>query len=98
MKPTLEQAEKDVALHDSKHSPFRAGAARANYLAPDRPDIEFAVTELCRRMAAPRTDDFEKLRRLAKYLVGRPRLIMKYAFQPETDCLSIFFGQQLGWL
>eukprot|EP00969_Alexandrium_andersonii_P144720 6399556-Alexandrium_andersonii.AAC.1 len=33
---------------------FRAGAARANYLAPDRPDVAFPAKELCRRMSAPR--------------------------------------------
>ena len=28
-------------------------AARANYLSADRPDIQYAVKEICRRMASP---------------------------------------------
>ena len=44
---------------------FRALAARANYLALDRPDIQFAVKEVARRMATPRVDDWILLKRLA---------------------------------
>ena len=29
---------------------FRSGAARANYLCLDRPDLVFATKEMCRRM------------------------------------------------
>ena len=37
---------------------FRAVAARANYLAGDRPGIQYAAKELCRRMAKPRSGDW----------------------------------------
>ena len=32
---------------------YRAITARANYIAQDRSDIQYAVKELCRRMSAP---------------------------------------------
>ena len=52
-------------------------AARSNYLAADRPDIQYAVKEICRRMAKPAHSDWNKLVRLARYLKGAPRLVWK---------------------
>ena len=45
-------------------------AARANYLAADRPDIQYSVKEICRRMAKPVESDWKKLIRLARYIKG----------------------------
>ena len=48
---------------DSEHIPaqdqtaFRALAARANFLALDKPDIAYAVKEIARRMSDPRQSD-----------------------------------------
>jgi len=66
---------------------FRSGAARANYLAMDRPDISFATKELCRRMQAP--TDMAALRRVARYLKGEPRVVSFYEWQ-ETGDLSVY--------
>ena len=41
------------ALMGAEATRFRAVAARANYLSGDRPDIQYAVKEICRRMAKP---------------------------------------------
>ena len=49
---------------------FRAVAARANYLSGDRPDIQYSVKEICRRMAKPVKGDWDKLIRLVRYLRG----------------------------
>jgi hypothetical protein len=57
---------------------FRALAARASFLASDRPDIEFAVKELCRGMSSPTNREAEALKRLARYLLGTPRLVMNF--------------------
>ena len=47
---------------------FRACSARANYLAQDRPDLQYAVKEIARRMARPTGKDWILLKRLARYL------------------------------
>jgi hypothetical protein len=60
---------------------FRSGAARANYLAMDRPELAFATKELCRRMAAPTVSDAAALRRVARYLLDEPRLVYAFAWQ-----------------
>ena len=60
---------------------FRALAARANYLAADRADIQFAVKELCRGMAKPTRGDWRKIKRLGRYLIGKPRVVVNYVYQ-----------------
>ncbi len=72
------QQEEYVELDASKSSEYRALAARANYLAADRPDIQYAVKELCKSMARPTVGDRRRLKRLARYLVGKPRLVSRY--------------------
>jgi hypothetical protein len=71
-------------------SEYRARAARANFLASDRPDIAFAVKELCRGMSAPTVRDQEALKRLARYLLGKPRVVFHYAWQCAPDSLDVF--------
>ena len=60
---------------------YRAIAARANYLAADRPDLMYAVKELCRGMAKPSRLHWHKLKRLGRYLVEHRRTLMKYEWQ-----------------
>ena len=66
---------------------YRGVAARLNYLSPDRADIGYAVKEAARNMSAPRHSDLKKLRKIGKYLLGKPRLISKFAYQdmPSTN-------------
>ena len=54
-KPTAEQLATDTKLQAGKATPFRAVGARANYLAADRPEIQYASKELCRWMSDPRS-------------------------------------------
>jgi hypothetical protein len=60
---------------------FRSFAARANYLALDRPDISQATKELCRRMSAPRAADLTALLRVARYLAGAGRVVYEFPWQ-----------------
>ena len=80
--------EAEVPLTGKEATGYRALAARANYLALDRPDIQYAVKEICRCMSAPARSDLAKLRRLARYLIERPRLVVKYPFQGEHAEIS----------
>ena len=66
---------------------FRAVAARANYLSGDRPDIQYTVKEISRRMAKPVRGDWDKLIRLGRYLKGAPRCVQVYEWQGEGASL-----------
>ena len=59
--------------------------AKLNYIAQDRPDIKYITREICRLMAGPRQADLEAMKRLARYLVRRERLILKYDRQ-QAPC------------
>ena len=81
VKVSLQQLGEDEPLEASKHSPFRAVAARANYVSADRPDTQFAAKEVCRWMAKPSAVALAGLKRLGRYLEGKPRLVYAYPWQ-----------------
>ena len=80
----MEEESNSKELTGSEATRFRAVAARANYLSADRPDIQYAVKEVCRRMAKPVEGDWQKLARLGPYLRGAPRCVMEYRWQQEA--------------
>ena len=53
---------------------FRAVAARLHYLSQDRPDITFATMKLCSKMSRPDAQDLKNMKRVGRFLVGRPRM------------------------
>ena len=85
-----EGGDVDRVLSEEEAGWYRGAAARANYLGMDRIDIAFAAKELCRRMAVPRCSDLAALRRLCQYLVGAPRLVQSFAWQPAGRGLEVF--------
>ena len=69
---------------------YRALAARCNYLSQDRPDIAFSSKELCREFSVPNKSSFQKLKRLARYLAGLPRLVYVYQWQTLPEVLDVY--------
>ena len=66
---------------------YRALAARANYLALDRPDVAFATKELCRCFATPTHEAYTALKRLGRYLIGTARVVWDFSFQAPCETL-----------
>ena len=66
-----ELTSRDGAMH-------RRLVARLSYIAQHRPDVQRATKELCRHLADPRQADLKAMKRLARYLVRRERLILRY--------------------
>ena len=64
---------------------YRSLAATGNFLAQDRVDVQFAVKEIARRASDPGEADWQKLKRLALYLKGKPRAVVKYDFMKSQD-------------
>ena len=60
---------------------YRSIAARANDLSADRPDIIYAVKDLCRGVAKPTKGHWLKLKHLGRYLIERGGTIMRYDCQ-----------------
>ena len=81
VKTLAHQVQSEVVLPEREHTRFRALAARANYLAADRPDVIFAAKEVCRLMSKPTDLGMAALKRLGRYLRRRPRLVFQMPFQ-----------------
>ena len=83
-----EEEEDRERLKNQDASQYRALAARANYLVLDRLDIQYAVKAICRGMSNPTRGDLRRLRRLGRYLVGRPRCVWSFEFQDARGELA----------
>ena len=82
--------ENDMPLGPAEARLYRGVAARFNYISPDRADIAYAVKETARSMSAPKESDMKKLRRLGKYLLGKPRLVMQFKWQDAISVITTF--------
>ena len=80
----------EFVLSSEDATMYRALAARCNYLSQDRVDIAFSSKELCREFSVPNKSSFTKLKRLARYLHGLPRLVYEYNWQSFPDTLDVF--------
>ena len=84
-----EDVVEDELLERAEASQYRAVAARLNYLAPDRMDIQYAVKEAARSMSAPKKSDWAMVTRIGRYLLGRPRLVMHFKRQnPQSTIVT----------
>ena len=81
VKATKDQVDGERPLEIQKVLPYHAIVARANYLAADRPDCQFAAKEVCRWMASPTDLSLKHVKRLGRYLKGKRRLVYEYHWQ-----------------
>ena len=79
--PTLEKEEATL---------YRSLTMRAAYLLSDRADISEAVKSLARHMQAPTSYSWAKLKRLGRYLVGKPRVVYQYKPQRMYNAIRVF--------
>ena len=75
-----EEEGDDQPLVGEELARYRFVAATANFIAQDRPDVKFTVKELCRNMAKPTFTSWRKMKKLARYFKGQPRVVQKIKF------------------
>ena len=83
-------------LDEEASTSFRAVAARFLYLSMDRPECAFASKELCRQFATPTRKGVEALKRAVRFLVGMPRLVYCFDFQPHVRSLQAYVDTDFG--
>ena len=76
-----ETPDGDTPLNAVDTTSYRAISARINYLAQDRPDLGYSAKECARHMAQPCVRHKLQLKRVGRYLIRRPRLVMKFPWQ-----------------
>ncbi len=81
VKLNKEQVLGDKVLGRDKETPFRAVAARANYLAADRPECQYAAKAICRWMAAPTECSRAALKRLGRFVEEHRRVVFRFPWQ-----------------
>ena len=63
---------------------------RHPYLAQDRLDLAETARHLAQRMSEPRDFDVVPLKRAARYLVGKPKAVLRYRRQKHVDKIIVF--------
>lgn len=71
----MEVEEEAEYLSDGQSTRYRSLVARANCLALGRPDLQYACKEFSASMCKPSVSDWEALKKLVKYLRGKPRFV-----------------------
>ena len=69
--------------HEEDFARYSSVVTTANFISQDRPDVRFALKELCREMARPACASWRKLKKLAKCLRGQPRVVQKIKLDVE---------------
>ena len=79
----------EVPLEGESKQNYMTQAARGNYLCLDRPDLGFAVKETMRRLSTPSVEDEAALKKVARYLVGKPRLVSIFRYGDRCKSLIV---------
>ena len=80
----------DPKLVGEQFTLYQSVAARLNYYALDRPDLQYAVKELMRKMSCPTANDMVRLKRVGRYLLTAPRVAMYYPWTALSDTLQVY--------
>ena len=84
------QEGEDTELGRTEARLYRGVAARLNYIAPDRTDLQFSTKESARHMQTPRLSSMRLIRRIGRYLLGKPRPIMKFEWQALPSGITAY--------
>ena len=81
--------DQEEELIGEERRAYRALAARLMYVGQDNPGVQFAAKEACRRMSCPTAEDFAKVKRLVRFLLGVERVSWNYPWQHDVEVLKI---------
>jgi hypothetical protein len=86
----MENAEKfnETPLSSEQAQKYRSLAARVNFLAQDRPDLQFASRRVSKHMSTPSVGSWEMLKRIGRYLKGAARKVQHFMWSSSDEDLS----------
>ena len=91
IKQTYDEAMLDnPELDRDEQRKFRSICMRAAYLSQDRSDIQFSVKAAAREMHAPTARSWNTLKRIARYLLKYPRLVIHFTKQQMPSHIDVF--------
>ena len=74
--------EEELDREESKV--FRGVATRLKFMSLDCPDMEFPVKQCSREMAKPKRGSWKSFKKVARYLVGRTKVVWEFTWQEEA--------------
>ncbi len=77
-----EKRRRSPLLPRSRTTIYRSNVMRLNFISQDRVDLSEATKSLAQGMAKPTEAHFEDLKRVGRYLKGRPSLASRYWQRP----------------
>ena len=83
-------------LQGEELAKYQSLSARLNYLALDRPDIQYGVKELMWKMSKPNIEDVKSLKRVARYLIGVSRLGQVFHWQRRPREVDVYVDRHRG--
>jgi hypothetical protein len=84
----VDDAEEELDSDDK--TLYQSLSARLNFLSMDRADLQFAVKELMRKMSSPTAADLRALKRVARYVIGAPRVAQLFRWQRRPGNLVVY--------
>ncbi len=88
--PKKEKEEEDEELNPRDAMQFRSISARINYISADRPDVQFACKSASKYMATTTNKGWAVLKRVVKYIKGRPRLIQRFPWEGMSQDVNAY--------
>jgi hypothetical protein len=73
----------DEELDKEQAKEFRGLAARFNFLSLDCPDLQFPIKQSSRDMAKPKRGSWKGIKKSARYLLNRERVVWFFRWQDE---------------
>jgi hypothetical protein len=95
-KDEKEEPGDDEELEKGEAKVFRGLAARLNFLSLDCPDLQFPTKGCAREMARPTRGSWRGMKKLARYLVGRKRVVWEFRWQDEPRFAHVFGDSDWG--
>ena len=89
--------EDDVALDPKNHTLFRSGAGLCQYLSEFRTDMTFSTNEIMREAAKPTWNSMAKLKRLIRYIRGRPRCELAFPWSEAKAATELDIVVDSDW-
>ena len=65
-------------LSEDEAKVYVSVGALLNYIAPDRPEMQYAVKEVIRKSSAPSKGDLKRLKRIGRFIAGEPRRVLLF--------------------
>ena len=81
---------REEKLDQSAATQYRSLAAKVNYLAIDRPDLKYPAMNICAAMSEPSHGDLERLKRLARYLIGHATMAQVFRWQKRPGKVTCY--------